>query len=105
MSIDINGISSSKVSSPTDDSKLKPAVEQQTSNPDTGKSSTADTVSLSDNAVQLGKIDNSVIAAPVVDTKRVEEVKQAISDGTYKVDAEKIADKLMKFESILTSEK
>lgn len=105
MSIDINGITSAKVSAPTDDSKLKQQVEQQTSNPDTAKSSTADTVSLSDNAVQLGKIDNSAITAPVVDAQRVEQVKQAISDGTYKVDAEKIADKLMQFESILTSEK
>lgn len=105
MSIDINGISSTKMPAPTDDSKLKQNVEPQTSNTESGKSSTADTVSLSENAVQLGKIDNSVINAPVVDTQRVEQVKQAISDGTYKVDAEKVADKLMQFESILTSDK
>ena len=105
MSIDINGISSPKVHGPTDDTQLKQPVEQQTVKPETGKSSTADTVSLSDNAVQLGKLDNSVVAAPVVDTQRVEQVKQAISNGTYEIDAEKVADKLMQFESILTSEK
>lgn len=105
MSIDINGISSPKVHGPTDDTQLKQPVEQQPVRPETGKSSTADTVSLSDNAVQLGKLDNSVVAAPVVDTQRVEQVKQAISNGTYEVDAEKVADKLMQFDSILTSEK
>ncbi len=105
MSIDINGISPSKVHAPTDDSQLKQAVEQQPASTETGKSSTADTVSLSDNAKQLGKVDNTAISAPVVDTKRVEQVKQAISDGSFNIDAEKVADKLMKFESILTSDK
>ncbi len=105
MSIDINGISSQKVVAPTDDSQLKQPVEQQPAKSETGPSSTADTVSLSDNAVQLGKIDNTVIAAPVVDTQRVEQIKQAIENGSYEVDAKKIADKLTQFESILTSEK
>ncbi len=105
MSIDINGISSQKVVAPTDDSQLKQPVEQSPAKPETGQSSTADTISLSDNAVQLGKIDNSVAAAPVVDTQRVEQVKQAISNGTFEVNAEKVADKLMQFESILTSDK
>ena len=105
MSIDINGISSPKLHVPTDDNQPRPAAEQQSTKPETGKSSTADTVSLSENAVQLGKIDNTAVAAPVVDTQRVEQIKQAISDGTYKIDAEKVADKLMQFESILKSDK
>jgi negative regulator of flagellin synthesis FlgM len=104
MTIDINGISSAKVHSLTDDKQLKQPVEQQPARPETGQSSTADTVSLSDNAMQLGKLDSSVAATPVVDTQRVEQVKQAISDGTYEVDPEKVADKLMQFESILKSE-
>jgi len=93
------------VVAPTDDSKLKQSAEQQQAKPETGPSSTSDTVSLSDNAVQLGKLDNSAVATPVVDTKRVEQIKQAISDGSYEVDAKKVADKLMQFESILKSEK
>lgn len=103
MSIDINGISSAKVHVPPDESQVKQQVEQQPAKSDSSQSSTADTVSLSDNAVQLGKINSTVDAAPVVDTKRVEAVKQAISDGTYEVDAAKVADKLMQFESLLKS--
>ena len=106
MSIDINGISSPKVHAPTDDSKLKQSVEQQQPvKSESSQSSAADTVSLSDNAVQLGKIDNVAIAAPVVDAKRVEAMKDAISSGSYEIDTEKVANKLMQFESILTSEK
>jgi len=40
----------------------------------------------------------------VVDTKRVEQIKQAIESGSYEVNAEKVADKLMQFESILKPE-
>jgi len=105
MSIDINGISSPLVQGPKDDSQMKQSVASTPTKLETGSSSTADTVSLSTDAVQLGKLDNSVVNAPVVDTQRVEQVKQAISDGTYKFDAEKVADKLMQFESILKSDK
>ncbi len=101
MSIDINGISSSKVASATDDSQVKQAVEQTSTQQESGKSTTTDTVSLSDNAVQLGKLDNTAASTPVVDTQRVEQVKQAIKDGTYEVYPAKVADKLMQFESIL----
>ena len=101
MSIEINGIQPSKVSSATDDSQVKQAVEQTSTQQESGKSTTVDTVSLSDNAVQLGKLDNTAVSTPVVDTQRVEQVKQAIKDGTYEVDPAKVADKLMQFESIL----
>lgn len=101
MSIEINGIPASKVASTADDSQVKQTLEQTSTQQESGKSSTADTVSLSDNAVQLGKLDNNVVSTPVVDTQRVEQVKQAIKDGSYEVDPAKIADKLMQFESIL----
>ena len=101
MSIEINGIPSSKVANTADDSQVKQTLEQTPAQQESGKSSTADTVSLSDNAVQLGKLENTAISTPVVDAQRVEQVKQAIKDGSYEVDPAKIADKLMQFESIL----
>jgi len=104
MPIDINGISAHKIHGPPDDSQVKQHAEKQPVNTDTGKSSTADTVSLSENAVSLGKLNNTAATSPVVDTKRVEQMKQAIADGSFKVDVEQVADKMMKFESILTSE-
>lgn len=105
MTIDINGISSPKTHGVGDDKQVKQPVDQQQEKPDAVQSSASDSVSLSDNAVQLGKLDNSAIETPVVDAQRVEQVKQAISSGTYEVDAKKVADKLMQFESILKSDK
>jgi negative regulator of flagellin synthesis FlgM len=103
MSIEINGIPPAQVHGSSDDSKLNKPEEQPAVQQETGKSSTNDTVSLSDSAVNLGKLDNTAVSAPVVDTQRVEQVKQAISDGSYEVDPARVADKLMQFESILKS--
>ena len=102
MSIDINGISSHRVNGPVDDSQLKKPQEQARHTPEPSSGNSAqDTVSLSDKAVQLGKLDNSVITAPVVDSQRVEQVKAAIANGSYEVDPVRITDKLMQFESML----
>jgi len=102
MSIEINGLTSSKAHELVDDTQLKRQSSEKTgSQEELGKSSTLDTVSISSNAAQLGKLDNTVVASPVVDTQRVEQIKQAISNGSFEIDPAKIADKLMQFESIL----
>ena len=103
MSIEINGLPPVRVVESTDDSSVKQALKQQTEHKSTG-SSAADTVSISDSAARIANIDNSTVTTPVVDAQRVEQLKQAISDGSFKVDSAKIADKLMQFESILKPE-
>ena len=101
MTIEINNITPTKAHRSTDDTKLNQSSEQPAAEQESGKSSATDTVSLSDNAVQLGKLEHSVATTPVVDTQRVEQLKQAISNGSYEADPAKVADKLMQFESIL----
>lgn len=101
MAIEINNITPTKAHRSTDDTKLNQSSEQPLAEQETGKSSATDTVSLSDNAVQLGKIEHAVAATPVVDTQRVEQLRQAISNGSYEVNAAKIADRLMQFENSL----
>lgn len=104
MSIDINGVGNSqipgRVGGTSDEARLK-QQEQTPASAETGKSSTTDTLSLSDNALQLGKLETTTSSVPVVDTQRVEQVKAAIADGSYEINPEKIADKLMQFESML----
>ena len=101
MAMEINGLPPSKVSSSADDPQVKQTREQPSAEQESARSSTADTISLSDNAVQLGKLGSNVVNTPVVDTQRVEQVKQAIQDGTYEVDPARVAEKLMQFESVL----
>ena len=103
MSMEIKDLTASKAPGTADQPQLKQAVEQPSTQQESGKSSTSDTVSLSDNAVQLGKLGDSVASNPVVDAQRVEQVKQAIANGNYEVDPARVAEKLMQFESILKS--
>ncbi len=60
------------------------------------------TVELTSNAVLLGKLDQALAAVPDVDVKRVEAIKSAIADGSYEVDAERIAAELLKLDDDLS---
>ena len=62
-------------------------------------SQTGDHVTLTDSARSLQKIEQAVAQAPVVNTAKVAAVKQAVNNGTYKVDAGRVADKILQFES------
>jgi negative regulator of flagellin synthesis FlgM len=62
-------------------------------------SPTADTVTLTGSAVALQKLSEAVAKAPVVDMQKVASVKQAVQNGTYQVDAGRVADKLLQFEN------
>ena len=64
-------------------------------------SSGADQVTLTQSALNLQKVAAAVANAPVVDTQKVESIKLAIDSGTYKVDAGRIADKILQFEKLL----
>lgn len=65
--------------------------------------SPANEVSLTDTAAKLRELEAKIANQPVVDTKRVEGIKKAISEGTYQVNASRTADKMASFESLLSS--
>lgn len=64
-------------------------------NPDTTVSAGTEKVQLSSLSSSLAKAEASIAQAPVVDTRRVEEIKQAIAKGEFKIDAGRIADGLI----------
>jgi negative regulator of flagellin synthesis FlgM len=59
---------------------------------------TADHVTLTDSARSLQKIEAAVAKTPVVNAQKVADVKHAIGSGTYKIDAARVASKLLNFE-------
>jgi negative regulator of flagellin synthesis FlgM len=59
----------------------------------------SDTVTLTGSARTLQKLGEAVAQAPVVDTAKVASIKQAVNNGTYQVDASRVAGKILQFES------
>jgi negative regulator of flagellin synthesis FlgM len=55
----------------------------------------AETVSLSELANRLQALESEVAAGQPFDAARVEEIKQAIREGRFKVNAEVVADRLI----------
>jgi negative regulator of flagellin synthesis FlgM len=60
---------------------------------------TGDTVTLTSSARSLQKIEEAVAKAPVVNASKVAAMKQAVQSGTYQINAGRVADKLLQFES------
>ncbi|WP_439134124.1 flagellar biosynthesis anti-sigma factor FlgM [Pseudomaricurvus sp.] len=52
-------------------------------------------VSLSSQAQQLSQLESKIQATPDVDTQRVADIKQAIADGTYEINPDRIAESML----------
>ena len=103
MAIDINGLTSSQTSVNKRENQVTPINTDKSENQaETGKSSTSDTISLTDSAKQAQQLEKQIEAQPVVDTQKVIDARQAIDNGTYVVSAKNIAQKLMQFEALLS---
>ncbi len=55
----------------------------------------ADSVELTDKARQLLQLEDKLAQFPAVDSQRVDAVRQAIADGSYRVDADLIAERML----------
>lgn len=60
-----------------------------------------DRVSLTDAAMNLGNLERTLAATPVMDGARVEAVRESLAEGSYVVDPVRVADKLIQFEMML----
>jgi len=66
-----------------------------------GATAGGDRVTLTGAALNLQSILASLEDTPVVDSARVAQLRSALQEGSYQVDATRIADKLMAFENEL----
>ncbi len=64
----------------------------------------ASEVTLTNTAEKLQALEAQIQQQPVVDSQRVQAVKQSIFDGTFNMDNQRTAEKLLDFENLLGNE-
>ncbi|EMD99818.1 MULTISPECIES: flagellar biosynthesis anti-sigma factor FlgM [Stutzerimonas stutzeri subgroup] len=90
-----NGRSSVQGNERTSGTQQGPASEA----PKADSVNTSDTVQLSPEAQRLQQATDKLNEQPAVDQERVAKLKQAIAEGSYQVDSQRVASKLLAFES------
>ena len=100
MTNEINGLSHPRPLDPADMRGAKnPAVGREVGSAARQAAPTAsDSVSLTDAAARLQRLEAALADHPVVDKQRVADIRQALADGTYQTNPERVADKLLALE-------
>jgi negative regulator of flagellin synthesis FlgM len=96
MVIDPSNPSLNKTTSSTSGSRPKPASgSESTASGKTTGQSVGDNVSLSREAQAMGRLELAVKTSPDVDEAKVAAMRQAIADGRYQVNSERIAERML----------
>ena len=97
----ISGLSTAEPIAPSKGSNNNAVVADKSQGEGTAAAATpptGDHVTLTDSARSLQKIEQAVAKTPVVNADKVAAVKQSVSAGTYKIDASRVAGKLLNYE-------
>ena len=81
---------------PIAEGRPQAAPKGKSSPPPAAQQSGSTSVSLGSTATQLQSMESSMASAPLVNAAKVAEIKQAISEGRFKVDASVVADSLIR---------
>lgn len=81
-----------KAIAPTTSTEVRP---RPAASPGVAAGGAEGNVRLSSLSSSLQKAESALAETPVIDQKRVDEIRQAISEGRFKVDADRIADGLI----------
>ena len=105
MPIDINNISNSTQTKRASEQKHVKVVSKDTdssaaASPD-NRSVKQDSVSLTGSATRIKALEEQVARLPIVDTQKVEEIRNAINNGTFEFNSDRIAEKMIQFENDL----
>jgi len=75
-------------------------AEKQSAKPQANAPAASDKVVLSPEAKAFGKLSSAVNKSPDVDSEKVANIKKAISEGKFEVNAERIAEKMLQQENL-----
>lgn len=101
MSVDLNGIGQGQVNTqrttaekPASTQNAKQAAPEQVK----AESARGENVNLSSQAKNLKQLEQKLGDYPEMDDDRIEQIRSALENGTYKIDAEKVAQKMLEMD-------
>ncbi|MBR9869547.1 MAG: flagellar biosynthesis anti-sigma factor FlgM [Gammaproteobacteria bacterium] len=101
MSVDLNGIGPGQVNTTrtqadkSSSSAPSPAADQAKAQSPAAR---GENVSLSNQAKNLKQLEEKLGDYPEMDDDRIAEIRSALDNGTYKIDAEKLAQKMLEMD-------
>lgn len=98
MTVDFNGIGSGQVNTRKSTTEQTQTPQKpQPAAPDQARTQAArgENVSLSSQAKGLKQLEQKLNSYPETDDERIEQIKSALADGSYKIDAQKLAQKML----------
>ena len=102
MAIEFNGLPPSQPPKTGGETQVKTGGEDtKAKQGESERPTAADKISLTDTLSRLQKLEQRLADLPVVDSQRVEALKKAIAEGSYKVDADRVAQELLALEGTL----
>lgn len=100
MSVDLNGIGQGQVNTqrttadkPANTQSAKQAAPEQTNAK--AQSARGENVNLSSQAKNLKQLEQKLGDYPEMDDNRIEQIRSQLENGTYKINAEKLAQKML----------
>lgn len=104
MAINFNHLSSTPSTSSRDKVEQQPAVKSGASTDNGADNASAQsTVQFSNEALALQQLEEQVGKLPDINEGRIAVIKAALEDGTYTIDAERLAGNILAFDDELTS--
>jgi len=99
MSVDLNGIGPGQVNTPRTTADKTANQGTQNTSGEQNKAQTpaarGENVNLSSQAKNLNQLEQKLGDYPEMDDDRIAQIRSALEDGSYKVDAEKLAQKML----------
>lgn len=101
MTIEINGVQDPRSMATGDGGKVSGAPQDNKESAEATREDNTDTVELTDQGKQLSQLASQLESVPVVDAQKVDDVRDAVNNGSYEVDARGVAQKVVQMEAYL----
>jgi len=96
---DISGIGSGRSQQSRDSQVSSIKSDGDSGKAQSGSHAQGDTVSITDMAGRLRSLEQKLASQPDIDQAHINQVREAIARGEYKVNPDRVADKMMNFEA------